>query len=326
MFENIDSVLTNDNNIDVVANSNINIGGNTNQQISGGPEGKSLTLFSYNSTGFSLDRVKFMKDLFSVCNAGIIALQETMILRNNSFKISNAFPDYEHFIVPGKKSSANISTGRPCGGLALMWRKNINFSSSPRRFTELVSDRVQGVKFSLPNQTNLLVVNCYWPNDCLNFDEFELQRALTDVTWLLDNSDCEHVCVLGDLNTHFDRQSIFVGIVREKVSEWGLQVVWDIFDADYSYMHTQLNNDGTLRSNFSLVDHILFSPNSLNAIEQAGVIHTVETSEGHSPIFCKLSCKDLGTTPPPSDNFSSKPDWKKSTQDNILKKLCISSA
>ena len=83
----------------------------SNDLYSDEPESNSLTIFSYNSTGFSLDRVKFMKDLFLLCDAGIVALQETMILRSNSFKITNAFPEYDHFILPAKKSTDNVHSG-----------------------------------------------------------------------------------------------------------------------------------------------------------------------------------------------------------------------
>ena len=72
-----------------------------------------LTMFSYNSQGLGVQKVKFMQDLFSTCGAGIISLQETLALRNNSYKISNAFLDYESYIIPATKSCLLYTSPSP---------------------------------------------------------------------------------------------------------------------------------------------------------------------------------------------------------------------
>ena len=109
-----------------------------------------LTLFSYNCQGMGIQKVTFMQNLFSTCNGGIIALQETLMLRSNSYKISNSFPEYDTFITPATKSNQQIKGGRPSGGLAILWKKNINFHSSSKPIISLKSNRVQGVLFAMP--------------------------------------------------------------------------------------------------------------------------------------------------------------------------------
>ena len=82
-------------------------------------------------------------------------------------------------------------------------------------------------------------------------------------------------------------------------------------------MQTQRNADGQLTSNLSIVDHFGVSPNLLCKIEQAGVFHSADTAEDHSPIFLKLSC-DISITPKSeSGPFISKPAWKKAKSDDI---------
>lgn len=93
------------------------------------------TIFSYNSCGFSTEKVRFMKNLFEVCNAKIFAIQEHFLLRDNFHKMEQAFSEYSSFFVPAIKSNENISKGRPSGGIAILWSKSLVFRSEPTKVT-----------------------------------------------------------------------------------------------------------------------------------------------------------------------------------------------
>ena len=146
-----------------------------------------MTIFSYNSTGFSEERVRFMKDLFENCNAHIFSLQEVMILRENYYKLENAFPQYSSYYIPAKKANNNIYSGRPSGGLAIFWKNDIAFKKNPTKVTSLQSDRVQGIVFHMEENTNLLIINAYFPVDKEDFDEYEL---LKEHSYYRRNGNC----------------------------------------------------------------------------------------------------------------------------------------
>ena len=53
-----------------------------------------ITIFSYNSCGFSSEKVRFMKNSFENCKTGIFAIQEHFLLKDNYYKLEQAFPSY----------------------------------------------------------------------------------------------------------------------------------------------------------------------------------------------------------------------------------------
>ena len=93
--------------------------------------------------------------------------------------------------------------------------------------------------------------------------------------------------------------------------------VWDSIVVDFTYIHTQRNADGHISSNMSIVDHFCASPNIIDCIDQAGVLHSADTAEDHSPIYLKLSI-DVGVSVQNEEvSFIERPAWKKASDKNI---------
>ena len=78
-----------------------------------------LCCISYNSRGCSEIKTTFMKYLVSRQVVGdklpILCNQENFILRDNSYKIANIFPDFQVLINPAVKTSQD--KGRPKNGM-----------------------------------------------------------------------------------------------------------------------------------------------------------------------------------------------------------------
>ena len=206
--------------------SRVNVHNNAKQQF---------TLFSYNSQGFAVEKVKFMKDLFVGCNAAIISIQEHLLLKENFYKLEQAFDDYHSYFIPAAKSNDNISRGRPSGGIATLWRKNVQNRAEPSKILKLNSSRVQGTVFHLLTGQDILYINCYFPSNKRNFDEHELLKTLDEITWLLDNSEYNHVVISGDINTDFSKEDDYIKIVRERCQILGVKTAWNSFQVDYTY-------------------------------------------------------------------------------------------
>jgi len=113
-------------------------------------------LLSQNTTGWGNHKSGFLEDLGEILKAKIIAVQEHMLLKPNLYKLTSAFRNYEAYPIEAKKSSDNISQGRPSGGIALLWRKELNKYITP--LTSLKSSRVQGILLTF-NNTNFLIIN-----------------------------------------------------------------------------------------------------------------------------------------------------------------------
>ena len=79
--------------------------------------------------------------------------------------------------------------------------------------------------------------------------------------------------------------------------ELGLNILWQNPDADpnhniqdVDYTHLQVSNNVPA---YSIIDHFVVSPQVLNVITEAGVIHSGANPSSHSPIFAKLEVGKL---------------------------------
>ena len=144
----------------------------------------SITVFSYNCRGFSDEKVQFMKTLFEGCNSHIFGIQEHFLLRENFYKIDQAFENYDKYFLPATRSNNNISKGRPSKGLAILWRKDLVFRANPTKMTSLKSDRVHGVVFHFINGLDMLYINAYFPTNRGDQDDFEIMKTLNESDYL----------------------------------------------------------------------------------------------------------------------------------------------
>ena len=88
-----------------------------------------------------------------------------------------------------------------------------------------------------------------------------------------NNSDFNQVILASDLNADFSRNTPFVRLVRERFQLLGIQSVWNNVNIDFTFMHTQTNADGSIRSNCSTIDHFAFNEELLENIHDAGLLH-----------------------------------------------------
>jgi hypothetical protein len=92
------------------------------------------------------------------------------------------------------------------------------------------SFRIQAQILHFPT-TKLLWINSYLPDDpgTINYDDFELMEILTEVENIMDTSDFDDVCWLGDLNWDMERQSGFSASMSRFSERLGLVSVWSKF-------------------------------------------------------------------------------------------------
>ena len=130
---------------------------------------KNLTLLSYNSTGFAIDKTKFMNNLLHILRNKnpIIFGQEHYIQRGHRKKkhliqkVSSAFPGFKCYATPAVKLSDEVRGGRAQGGLWICWPEYLD------KYVRRIKSnhwRVQGIILILP-EARLLIVNVYHPTE-----------------------------------------------------------------------------------------------------------------------------------------------------------------
>jgi len=190
---------------------------------------------SYNSRGFSRLKQDFMKFLlFDSCEQGsvipILCNREDFILKDNAFKIRQAFPSFHILVNPAIKNS--LDSGRPGCGMF------IAFPDSIKNHVEDISPnfwRVQAAKINFSNM-RILLINSYFPTDPQRdyVDDTDLQETISYIKILVNNTDCEGVLLAGDLNGDFMRKSNHCNAVKELLEEINLKLSWDAFNIDFT--------------------------------------------------------------------------------------------
>ena len=205
------------------------------------------------------------------------------------------------YVIPAYRDQCQDS-GRPKGGLAQLTSKRLQVKSqriSTKNF------RIQAQVLHFPT-TKLLWINSYLPNDpqTINFDDHELLETLAEIENIMDTSDYDDVCWLGDLNWDMNRNSGFSTTMSRFTERLGLVSVWNKFPVGYTHIHTDFSSTST-------IDHFLVNPRLLSVVVDAGAIHLGDNLSRHSPIMMKLSIGDLPVRESKNLKPNRRPAWYK---------------
>ena len=283
---------------------------------------KTLCITSYNSTGLGIGAQNFISTLSLFSN--ILCIQEHFLLDSKSKTYSNTdklrklYNDkYDMFIVPAVKDESQVSKGRGKGGLATMWDKNLTKYVSQIKCSNF---RLQVTRFDFPSGSFLLL-NTYFPCDprVYNFNEEELLVLLAEIRNVMRMQACVYNMILGDLNSHFSRQTQFTNIIINFFNDIDFLLFWEntdqaqnhlINEIDFTYQH--LNNGEIF---LSTIDHFASNRVLYNSVIEADVVHSGENPSNHSPIFAKVAL-DFDTRGTETAKSERKVNWEKSTSES----------
>ena len=245
-----------------------------------------LCVISYNSRGFDGSKKDFIKLLAAIggCST-VICNQENFLLKNNEYMAKQILPGHHLFCKPAVKEGFD---GRPKNGMFVAVPLNLREKTkdiSPS------SDRVQCVVIK-DHLCSILILNTYFPTDPRkdDFDDTELQLVLSEISTLISDNPCDNVIWTGDINADFRRNSRFVDMVDDFVTDLGLHKAWDSYSADFTHV---TEREGVTYT--SVIDHFFWNHQHGTNVKEAGIIHLPENTSDHCPVFCRFArqcCKD----------------------------------
>ena len=241
-----------------------------------------VTITSYNSTGFPVQRQLYMNklQLFS----DVICGQEHFQLKDSKYRVVNAFnSDFEVYFKPAFKSSEALTCGRPKGGVYIAWKK-CQVKKAIRISCE--SFRLQAVILEY-EKCRLLIFNVYFPCDSkrLVFTDAE-SLELLDLLNIISRLKQEYFgrydfsVVIGDLNFDINRFSGHTQAINSFLEREDMFSVWSVFPVDFTF---------ALGNSVSTIDHFIVPYSKSNVVLDAGSIHDSDNLSGHAPIFMKLN-------------------------------------
>ncbi len=123
--------------------------------------------------------------------------------------------------------------------------------------------------------------------------------------------NCDGIVLGGDLNSDFSRYSGFVNNINMFMNNHDLQSLWNMFNVDYTYRHTD-------RVSTSTIEHFIVSNRGFNKCCSGRVTHRVDNTSNHSVINMFL---EMDTFVPHNveceKTVSSKIAWYKASSHDI---------
>lgn len=161
----------------------------------------SLCLASWNSRGHGLDRVAYIQKLLGQCD--ILFLPEHWLFNDNISAFGNSIGHDVCIAGISGMNEEQLLTGRPHGGCALLWKRNLNCSFTP---INVNSKRIFAGIFDL-NSIEVLVCCVYMPCDgvSVGVDGQSYDEVLADISSVIDGCHVNEVIVAGDFNTDLSR-------------------------------------------------------------------------------------------------------------------------
>ena len=267
-----------------------------------------VCVLSYNSRGFSDIKADFIKLLVSDTVTGnkipFLCNQENFLLKDNSYKIKQAIPDFQLVINPAIKKDLNH--GRPSNGM---------FIAFPDSIKNQVTDvspgfwRLQAVKIKFMS-SNLLLINSYFPTDPQrnNADNAELLETLGHIKQIIEKNSFDTVLWAGDINSDFSRNSNHTRAVKDALEDLGLLEAWDQFTTDFTCTHEMLGQTFT-----STLDHFFWNPVFCTSVIDAGVLHLPGNMSDHSPIYCTFDASLIQENLAEQKRAKPRPSWKRAS-------------
>ena len=259
-----------------------------------------MKISSFNCSGFK-GNCDYISEVYGKCD--ILLLQETW-LYNFEFNLFNKkIPTCQYHATSAMDESNIGRVGRPFGGCAIIWNKNLALSIIP---VDTTSPRLCAVVIKSEN-LNIIMCNVYMPCDDNTDEHFEIYGdILYELTNLFDLYRGYDIIIGGDFNVDFSRMySRNLNIVRQFINDEQLTCVSQRCSKDeYTYQK------GRFRS---FIDHFLVSERLNNC--NFYISHDGDNFSDHEPINIKTTCI---TSIIPENTISwQKIEWDKTNDEHI---------
>jgi exonuclease III len=243
----------------------------------------SIVSFTFNNkitiTSFNCKNLKSSVEELNelLVNCDILVLQETWLFESESTLLGQLNKDFYYKGISAMDTELGIITGRPYGGLGLLWRKSLSLKCSPVLYNDT---RLLGIELTCCN-IKLLLINVYLPFcSADNTDEFLLY--LSKIDSLIMSSDTAYVMVIGDFNADPTASSHRFGNELKSYCEKENLVISDLIHLQDSYTYVNAALGVT-----SWLDHVVCTSSMHSLIDQVYIKYDTVSSD-HLPLTVKL--------------------------------------
>ncbi len=256
-----------------------------------------LSIGSLNINGTSPDRLMYLDRTMETLD--IMLVQEHWLHTPQIDKLISYRKDLCIHGISGMDIS-KLSLGRPYGGVAMIWKKNRNWTVKP---ITIPSKRVCGVTIEI-NTYKLLLMSVYMPYEASTNNLQEYNDILNVMSQVMNEHSVNNVIIGGDFNTDLKRaqssnsKSLCSFINNETLYTC---LYLPFASVDYTY-NSKINNSR------HTLDHFIVSHNMLPSICKYGVNHDGDNLSDHDLINLDMDIpEDVRHTGNITDGVNKKP-------------------
>ena len=260
-----------------------------------------LKYTTFNCQGFKTRVHNYVKEKFEICD--VLLLQETWLYKFDHKIFKKILPDCQYHAVSAMDETEIQRTGRPAGGCAVIWKKNLEVAVTPINTS---SPRLCAV--TMKSETiRLLIMSVYMPNDDNSNNNYEeYGDVLYEISSIVGQYDGYDIVIGGDLNVDFSRNnSRNLNLLKQFLHLEDLECrTLDIINGNFTRV---------VKNSRSFLDHFILSKN----IEYSNVQVLVDGYylSDHNPVTIHTNHKVRNTKPSPCHYRVIK--WENATEENI---------
>ena len=179
-------------------------------------------LCSYNCNSVS-KKVDIIRMILKDCD--ILVLQDNLLMAEDSYFIHGIDYNFDSIIMPSKCPASN--EGRPSGGLAILWRRKLNFIVEILSLQD--SYMIINIQF---DSTSIVLINVYLPVDKRDIESsIEHSQTIGEIIASISDLSTDDVICLGDFNAD-PMRGRFWKHVEDFSSQCSIRVVDNMLPAD----------------------------------------------------------------------------------------------
>ena len=236
-----------------------------------------LNIVSFNCKNIktSIDEIR------ELCEGNdIVLLQETWLFKMDIPILNQINKDFYARGISSMMCEDSLLTGRPNGGLAILWRKSLGSSCSPIIYEN--EKRIMSLQLNLLD-TKYLFVNVYLPFCCPDNHE-EFIGYLSKIDSIILDAETPYVFVLGDFNADVCNGQSFGKELSLFCHEEDL-IISDIRHLSSADNYTYMSE---AHQTTSWLDHIICTYSAHAKVSSVRILYSMVSSD-HFPIVLELA-------------------------------------
>ena len=259
-----------------------------------------LKITTFNCQGFKERMYDYVNEVFM--QSDLLLLQETWLYNFEHSNFNKFIPNCQYYAVSSMDEAELQRRGRPFGGCAILWKRNLNLEITPVNST---SPRICAVEVK-SNIFKVMLITVYMPNDNdLNNDLYG--DVLSEISSIICNYEHD-IIISGDLNVDFTRtNSQNLELLKQFSNIEELECV------TLNITHNNFTREDNLGSR-SFIDHVIINKNV--SYSELKVLYNGNNLSDHNPVT--IETHHIVSQTKNNVIKYRVTDWEKATEEDIM--------